>query len=199
MRIDEYFSYPLSDVFDRNGQETDWLDIGTIEVTSGRMAVGDNTFFPQDQLEMDIKPGQYSVQAKVRDFGTDRRVSRLRAFQAAPPFVSRLKGQLSVGFNSVSVCDPAAFLAALLKQTEDGHNRELAQALYWSRLEDDFGTITLVDELPATMAFVRCGWGSGSYDVFELIADTTRVGIEVIFIEPQEPYIFENTSEFDII
>jgi hypothetical protein len=199
MSIDEYFSQPPSDVFDRNGQETEWFDIGTIEVISGRLAVGDNTFFAQDQLAMDIKPGQYSVQAKVRDFGTDRRVSRLRAFQAAAPFVSRLKGQISVSFNSLTVCEPAAFLAALLMHTEGGHNRELAQALYGSRLEDAFGTITWLDELPATMAFVPCGWGSGSYDVLALIADTIRVGMEVIFIEPLESYIFQNASEFDII
>jgi hypothetical protein len=79
MRLDAYFSQPLSDVFDRNGQETEGLDLGTLDVTSGRRAVGDNTFFPQDQLEMDSQPGRYSVQANIRDWGTDRRGSRLRA------------------------------------------------------------------------------------------------------------------------
>ncbi len=199
MRLDEYFSQPISDVFDPKGKETDWLDFGTLEVSSGRIAVGDNTFFPDKQLELDMPCGTYTIRAKVRDFGTDRRISRLRSFQAKAPLVARLLGEISVGFNSVSICDPVTFLAALLKHTDDGQNLELIHSLFWDRLNESFGIITFLEDPPATMAFVRCGWGAGHYEVFELMSDTTRIGIETIFIDPQEPYFFQNVSEFDIL
>ena len=160
--------------------------------------MGDATFFPSDQLELVSPIGTYRVQAKVIDYGIDRRIGRLRAVLAEHPAEAHYIGDISVGFAVVGVCDHPVFLAAL---EQYGTDLEQYNAKYSRYLDDErgYGRITLRNTPEATMVFVRAGWGDGRYRVYELRQAAQLIGIEVVFIEPDEQYIFEDVSEYAII
>ncbi len=183
MNIDAFFSEPLSEAFAMNGEESDWLDVGTVTIQSSHISVGDAILFPGDQSEIEIDNGPYMIQAKGIDYGNDRRISRLRACQIPVTIQSKRRNAISVVFARVGICDPTLFLRALEANTNGGKDLDLYNAVYSDLLNAMYGVITLDDQ---NMVFVSSGWGSGQYDVYELWLSGHSVGFEITFINIDE-------------
>jgi hypothetical protein len=198
MHIREYLEQPLSGVINRHGNESDWLDIGSIELLSGCLSIGDAALFPGDQAELDISPGNYLVQAKIMDYGIDRRICRLRAVLSGLSAERHHIGDISVDFGVIGVCDHSVFLAAL---EPFGKDLDEYNAVYGHKLDakEGYGRIVLSEQPLVTMIFVRPGWGDGCYDVYQLLVDTRCIGVEAVFIEEDAGYLFEDVAEHDIV
>ena len=63
----------------------------------------------------------------------------------------------------------------------------------------DYGTLNLGEEPSGRMVYVRSGWGDGNYDVYKWVTDVGIVGVESVFIDPDEDYMFEDAEEYDIL
>jgi hypothetical protein len=199
-QLSEYLEQPLSQEYRPDGVESDWLDVYNLELRSDTISVGDATFFPHEQVKLAIEPGIYHIQAKVLDYGIDRRISRLRAMLSDPSLeMCRVPiGEIPVGFATVGLCDLPLFLAALERISND---LEQFEAAYTSHFMTDqlYGVIELAGSPHTEMVFVQSGWGAGRYNVYQLALETRSVGIEVVFIEENERYMFEGTEEYQIL
>jgi hypothetical protein len=198
MHIDTYYAQNLRGVRNHSGILSDWLDIGTIELHSGRISVGDAVFFPGDQIELDSLPGVYQVQARVIDYGIDRRIGLLRARIPGMTTTPIHVGAISVDFAVVGVCDHPGFLAAL---EPFGTDLDQYNAVYGHKLDapEGYGRIVLQETPLLAMIFVQSGWGDGQYDVYQLMHNGSIVGLEVIFIDEQQPYLFEGAEAYNRI
>jgi hypothetical protein len=194
MNLATFLSQPLAAQLDRRGLESDWLDLCELDITSGNLAIGDPFYFPNYQAQHDVMPGRYAVQAKVFDYGTDRRVSRLRACRSTDSFTAQPVKDIPVDSGRVSACDYNVVSAAVAAAYPSNEDRA---ANYLSLFTDEFGVVTI--GAPTTsMAYIRPGWGNGIYTVYTLVApDGAHVGREVTFIE-DEPYLFEDVEPFQI-
>src|SRR5258708_5576762 len=196
MKIDDYFALPMSTEFNAQGVESDWVDLCILQIKSGVLSVGDCTLFPNSQIEFDVELGEYVTQAKVRDFGTDRRICRLRAVLPTFSCVSQYVDEISVAFARVGLCDKPIFLMALKSCCDT--DLEQYKKRYGNILNFPFGVIDLEESPSARMAFVSSGWGDGGYKVYRLECESRIVGAEVIFID-DEAYLFADAELFDII
>lgn len=197
MRIEEYLEQP-SLPRSNEGAQSDWLDIGVLEINSGTLAVGDCVLLPSDQIELSVVPGTYSVQARILDFGHDRRTSHLRAWIPDSVFERQSAGGFSVDFAVAGVYDKSGFMAVFEPYMLD---TDKWAKEYGAKLEAEFGVIDLSggNEPSAKMIFVATGWGDGYYEVIKLVSQAGVTGLEVNFIEPDEQYLFEGKQVFDII
>jgi hypothetical protein len=196
MRLEEYLAQPISALSHTNGIESPWLDIDTINLLSGQFSIGDPTYFPGDQVFCECPLGIYLVQTKIMDYGSDRRFGRLRAILRNQPSTMELIGDISVDFASVGICDHPLFLAATQPFAQD---EEQFFALYANKLNDAYGRIVLPADPRVAMIFVSSGWGDGGYPVYRLVAEQQIIGVEVEFIDPDEEYLFENVTEYQIL
>lgn len=194
MKLVEYWQQPLSGVVNRQGTQTDWLDVGEIEITTGTLAIGDTLYFPNYQVEANVPNGVYHIQAIVRDYGVERRMARLRALLKNQNVTRQSDplGQFPVDFAGVGVCDYPAFSEAF-ETTFTCQDEK--QAHYITHLWGDYGVVRVAG-LP--MVYTKAGWDSGIYEVFPYVDESNRlVGIEAVFIE-DDPYLMEDVEQFDI-
>jgi hypothetical protein len=131
-------------------------------------------------LSVNIPPSSCVVQAKAIDYGDDMRISRLRAVRMGLA-VDCLKpiGHISVLFAQCGVFD-----ANLLEETINSFGEDfLVKATDNTK---QFGIVNAPTENTVIMAYVRTGFGSGSYSVFALFDGDFPIGIEACFIDPPE-------------
>jgi hypothetical protein len=165
-----------------------------LTITSGTLAFGDPCYFPQFRAQIEVKPGRYRVQAKVRDFATGRRVSALRALaDGGSVFDLTEVKDFAVDAGMAAVCDFNTFKEAhaLAKNADEDF-------AFLSYFHDQFGVVKLGTP-PADMAYVVSGWGDGIYTVYAYLDEQGKpIGGEVVFIE-DELDLMEAVEEYQII
>lgn len=194
--------------------ETDWISFCHLELVSGKLQVHDAMDPPSDGLQppgvresygtfvidgkprtfyyspdplVDLPPGHYGVAARCMQWGGGRRVSRLRVL------LEGRRGQRGAEIEAVSidtskcgVCDPEVFSAAWRAYPGDAVN-EVESHVTSGEI---YGAFALGEQDGAVMAFARSGFGDGGYPIYELISRSQRVGVEIVFIEENEPFPF---------
>lgn len=197
MNIEDYLARPIEST-DEACIKSPWLDLGQLPLASGRLSVGDTTYFPHEQVIVDLPLGLYLIQAKVYTYGHDHRIACLRAIQVEVPVEQQHAGEISVDFADVGFCDHAVFGAALERIAA---NPDLVEHEYLAQFEKKplAGTVTLPGEPPAIMFRAASGWGDGGYPVYCLFSQLHAIGLEVVFIEEDEEYLFGNVDSYYII
>lgn len=139
------------------------------------------------QTPYDLPPGDYIVAARCMQWGTDRRVSRLRVV---------LKGSsVQLGKEIGSVCTDTAVIGVFDLDVFSAAWRDHPEAAA-NKMEDHvtgeeiYSSFALDEQHRAVMAFAHTGFGDGGYPVYELLSGSKRVGVEVVFIKENEPYPF---------
>ncbi len=87
---------------------------------------------------------------------------------------------------NVGLCDFDVFARAC------GGDHEASWEIISPAIEEAeiLGIAVLDEEAGAVMPFVRSGFGDGTFPVFELVSNGSRVGFEITFIKPGTPYPF---------
>src|SRR5438105_8771242 len=98
------------------GLESDWMDAGTVEVTSGSLWAGDPFVCNAEAgCVARVPAGVYALEAKAMDFAGRKRVSRLRAYLrgslAAVP--GKKVGETLTDTGLMAVCDIVALDKAI--------------------------------------------------------------------------------------
>jgi hypothetical protein len=195
MHIDTLFNQPLSSEQNHKGVESDWLDLYEISIASGKLAFGDPLYFPNYTVQIDVPAGRYMTQARVRDYGSGRRISHLRACLSENSYSLEFVKSIPVDGGIVGVCDDTAFRTAHQvskdMEGEDFYQKFLAQ------FSGTYG-LMMFNRPGAEMAYVRPGWGDGIYDVCACISkDGHAIGGEIGFIE-DDLDLMEGVEEYQI-
>lgn len=195
MTISEYYHHARSTQFRPKGEETDWLRLTQLPLPSGMLLVIDVSFVPResDGLVVELLPGVYSVDAKVAEYGIDRRVGRLRVSRGVDEYIyGRLLGRTWTDCGRTTVCDIEVIKDAW------GDDDESAYARIADTVEgaSPFGVAILDAPRGAVLPFAESGFGDGEYPVRELVttAGGHRIGIEVMFIRPGRRYPFATAA-----
>jgi hypothetical protein len=162
------------------GVESDWLEVGTFEVTTGSLWAGDPFVCnSEDGSVVEVPTGSYVVRAKVMDFAGRKQVSRMRVVQqsAVNPALGKEVGETGTDTAMIAVCDMAALDAAI------GRDSERFQELVTGYDYEDCGIVEFTMKIPVSMPYVSTGT-DGGWPVFELKVGRRRVGIELEFISP---------------
>jgi len=173
------------------GSETDWLPFCKLTSRGTQLLVIDADFAPYAQhgLLVDLAPGEYEIKARVIDYGTDKRISRLRLVMGnRTPSTGHQLGTTWTDTGKTGVCDYIAYRDAW------GDDDEVSWGIVGPTLEQA-GThgIALLNPASGTvLPFVTSGFGDGNFSVHELIDSATnvRIGVEVEFIASDTPYPF---------
>jgi hypothetical protein len=144
--------------------------------------------FERHGLLIDLPVGEYEVVAKVMDYVTEKRVSRLRVLRvSSEPQVGGEIGKTWSDTARIGACDYEAYKRAW------GDDDDRAWTIVGPTLEQDpTGVAVLDQDSGAILPFVESGFGDGEFPVFELRDPTAgvRVGIEVEFIPEGTAYPF---------
>jgi hypothetical protein len=173
----------------KQGKISEWLDFCTFTLKGPQFLIVDVAFLPSkpDGLLVKSPPGQYRVQAKGTAYGTDRRVSRLRAFQeGSTGILGEQIGEAWTDTARTAFCDFKVFAKAW------GKDDEASFAKIETMLDEaeNQGVAVLDKAVGAVAPFVPSGFGDGSFPVFELTQKGKRVGFEIEFIADNAPYPF---------
>jgi hypothetical protein len=171
------------------GRETDWLEFCDLVLSSGKLLIADAQFIPslEDGVLVELPPGTYTLEARVMDYGSDKRIARLRALLPGSTVVlRRLIDKTWTDTAQTGVCDYELFAAAW------GAHEQSAWEVIEPVLTSGWthGVAVLDQTTGAVMPFVGSGFGDGEFPVFELQSDSQRVGVEIEFIKPGTPYPF---------
>jgi hypothetical protein len=129
------------------------------------------------------------VQRKLVTYGQDTRVAALRVVLLDA--TGDREGQIGSTWTDTAatgVSDYGAATVALNALGRDEFYDRILAAVHQVTGEP-VGVVTWVRD-QAEMPFAMSGFGDGTYPVFELMADETRVGVEVEFIAQGIPYPF---------
>jgi len=171
------------------GTESRWLHFCDLDLRSGRLLVIDPSFAPyeQDGLLVDLPVTRYTVSAKVLDYGTEKRVSRLQVVtRLAEATLGPEIGKTWSDTARTGVCDYQLY-------KEAWGDDERGWQIVGPTLEELSSGVAVLDEAAgAILPFLESGFGDGEFPVFELLDghSNSRVGIEVQFIAQGEPYPF---------
>jgi hypothetical protein len=176
---------------DVGGRESEWTEIAQLDLTSGKLIVGDVQFVPNldDSLLVDLPSGTYSVQRKLVTYGQDTRVAALRVILLDA--TGDREGQIGSTWTdtaTMGVSDYSAATGALSALGQDEFHDRVLSAVHQATGEP-VGVVTWVRD-HAEMPFAASGFGDGLYPVYELVTDGDRVGVEVEFIAQGTPYPF---------
>jgi hypothetical protein len=169
------------------GTETPWLAFTTRSIESGRLMIGDASFLPDPEncVTVNVQPGTYELSVKVMDYGTDKRISRLRVARAgADPELGRKVGAVWADVGRIGVCDAERFGAVEPLKDEARWTETIGAAL------DASETHGIASFEGVEMPFVASGFGDGEFPVYRLRSGGEPVGAEVQFIKPTERYPF---------
>src|SRR5262245_23156124 len=140
------------------GVESDWLEVGTFEVTMGSLWAGDPCVCnAEDGCVVKVPPGSYVVQARAMDFAGRKRVSRMRVVQqsAGNPALGKEIGETGTDTARIAVCDIEALYAAI------GGDNERFQELVTENDFEDCGIVVFKMKKPVSMAYVSTGSDGG--------------------------------------
>ena len=172
------------------GVESDWLEVGTLQVTTGSLWAGDPYVCNGDDgCFVKVPAGPYVLMAKAMDFAGRKRVSRLRVFleSAGKLVLGKKVGEADIDTATIAVCDIAAVDDAI------GDDRAHFAELITQHAYEDYGVVEFRMKKPIAIPYVATGFGDDSYPVFELRSGRRRVGIETEFLPPGFKY--EDTDD----
>jgi hypothetical protein len=176
VKLDDYLKHPVAPDARR---ETPWLSFCTLDLASGRLLIGDVQFLPslEDCSLVELPVGRYRIEVKFIELDGQRHVSRLRLTQACSHAKrGRWLGTTWTDTAQTGVCDYDSFRKAWV-------DFETSYELIRGTIEGavTHGIAVLDTELGAVMPFVASGLGDGEYPVYELVAGSARVGVEIRF------------------
>ncbi len=153
---------------------TDWLQLCTIEITSGKLWIGDPLIAnEQDGCVGAVAAGTYVIEGIGCISDRTRTVRSIRArllcasmFQVGPEI-----GETGTDSGMVGICDIGEFDAACKKAAT------VQDELEEKTWRAGFGCIVFKRFRGAVMAFVPSGNGDGCGPVRELLSSGARVGI----------------------
>lgn len=164
------------------GKETDWLDVGTLQVPTGSLCAVDPMMLNEDDgVVVKVPAGAYVVQAKAMDFNGHLRVSRMRAFlEGTTPTLGQELDEVGTDSASMAICD--------IKDIYDGFDEEYddERADRLMDIDVEGGDIVTLKFGKKTMRFAVCesGLGDGAGPAFALKDGRKTVGIELEFMPP---------------
>lgn len=164
-------------------KRTNWLELCTIEVTSGKLWVGDPLLAnEEDGCVATVPPGTYTVEGIGCLSNRTRTVYSVRArLKSAAEFqVGAAIGETGTDCAMMGICDIGAFEAACKDAAE------VQEDLEEKTLRAGFGCITFRKCPGAVMVFVPSGDGDGCGPVRELLESGTRIGIQHDFYADDE-------------
>src|SRR5262249_26896150 len=133
------------------GAESDWLDVGTVEASTGSLWAGDPYACNAEAgCVVKVPPGIYVVQAKAMDFSGRKRISRLRVVlhAAGKPSLGKQVGETCTDTARLAVCDIGALNDAVGDEDERFHELVLQHGY------KDCGSIRLQMKKPVEMPYV---------------------------------------------
>ena len=166
-----------------SSERTEWLELCTVEVTSGRLWIGDPLLAnEEDGCVATVPAGRYTVEGIGFLSDRTRTVYSVRArLKSAASFqVGAQVGETGTDCGMVGICDIGAFDAAC----KDG--AEVQDELEEKTSRAGFGCITFRKYRGAVMAFVPSGDGDGCGPVRALLESGTRIGIQHNFYGDEE-------------
>lgn len=163
-----------------DSRSLEWTRIGSLEVGSGRVWLGDATFLPaeDDGVVVDLPVGSYDVAYKAVAFDGGWVVVRMR-FALSGTYAT-LGEQMAKTWTDTATQAVADFGSALSFFDPDHMTDEEAVAL----MDVDTGRMEVLKrgDLALPVALAHTGLGDGEFPVFELVAGGGQVGFEVEFI-----------------
>jgi hypothetical protein len=167
------------------GKTKTWMRFCTLDVATGALWGGDpHVANADDGCVVKVPPGRYAVEAIGLACGRrDRVVARLRVRLASVknPVLGKEIGETGTDSAMIGVCDIKAFDAACKPDSGD----EVQEAIE-AQTDDGFGIITFKKFPGAVMPFIPTG-SDGSGPVFALMSGARRIGMELSFMDDNEP------------
>ena len=173
---------------------SDWLEIGTLALPSGQLALADPLYLLDASVVVAVSPGAYIAEVRVAAFGADRRIAALRIRQDAAVVAGTWVGTVGVDFGQVCACDLDLASQALLTYDRAAADT-LDQALDAIALA---GLVRYGGVPEAVMVVARSGFGDGNYPVFALGPGPSAAGAIIEFIDPAEAYPFAGAARDDL-
>jgi hypothetical protein len=174
------------------GVESDWMELGTLEVTTGSLWAGDPFVCnAEDGCVVKVPPGLHAVEAKAMDFAGRKRVSRLRVLRQGTqePVVGEVVGETLTDTGLMAVCDIDALNEAI------GGDDDRFNDLVTQRDYKDCGIVQFRMKGPIAIPYVAPAFGDCDAPVFELKSGSERVGMELEFLAPG--YVFRDFEDED--
>jgi hypothetical protein len=163
------------------GVESEWMDVGPLEVPAGSLWAGDPRLMDDQRAPViKVPKGTYRVQVKGMDFKGHRRTARVRAFLGdGDPSPGKRRGQTITDSAWVGICDYAAYRKAVTRRRAQEYQDDIALATK----EEGIGVIRFEYGGKAfEMALQPSGLGDGTFAVFPLVRRGKTVGMEVEFL-----------------
>lgn len=168
-------------------KETDWMLVDRFVVSCGTIWIGDPVFSwaecrDSSGCTLNVPSGVYVVEAKARDFGGTRLVTRMRVYLDA-------SGELTLGTaigdagtdsGQLGVCDPELIIQAFAAAFANDEDQILDSLK--SAFDDSCGVYRPNAKAEGCVVYVPSGYGDGGGPVLELRAGRRAVGLETEFI-----------------
>lgn len=163
------------------------IPFATFELLGTRLGFGD-TWQTSEEVAVYCEPGTYQLEAVCYGYGSDRRVAAVRATRTAGT-VTRgpLRGEFDVDVGSACLYD-SDVIDGYTDHASAEFDRWVQEAIIDAALPLS-GTVTCAAARTSLVHF-DCGFGDGSYPVFELRDGEEVVGAEAVFIAEDQPYPF---------
>ena len=175
------------------GAETDWMPVALLELTTGRLWIGDTQFAWAEANEgegcvVEVPPGDYRVEAKGIDFEGSRFVSRMRVLRegSQDATVGDVVGEVKTDSAQIGVADQIALKAAF--DAACGDDGDAAVEMLEANTNADVGIFQPDPRGDTRLVYMWSGHGDGGYSVMQLLSGGQCVGIECEFIDASKPY-----------
>jgi hypothetical protein len=157
----------------------DWLEVAPLRLWTPRLAMADPTFFPGGDT-VDLEPGLYQVRVAVIHEEGGTIITALRVCRAPGARLGVMLLDTSCEYGQLGVCDYDRCAAACKQIDAERVIREM----------DAPGQVGVIQwclkDPESRMPYVRSGWGSGPFPVYELSENGVRQGIEISFRDENE-------------
>ncbi|MBL8799799.1 MAG: hypothetical protein JNM56_38310 [Planctomycetia bacterium] len=167
------------------GMESSWTELAQIPIVSGKLCFSDIWACADDYMRrtFDVPPGTYSVAIKTIAFANgEKRVSQLRALQGSAGERGQKVEHLGVDSWYVTCFDQEVADQVFRIMTDE--QRDAADQ---ASKNIKFAGVTNIGPDPGMILPVAfSGFGAGYFPIFELTDRGQRVGVEVVFIGPEE-------------
>ena len=157
--------------------ESDWIELVVLEIPQGKIALSDLEFIGDSMMprEFEVVPGAYQVSVKIVSLKNgEKRISRMRVLRGDQATLGARLDGLGCDFWRVGFYDPAAIQGT----TEELHR--MVSSI------DLCAVLSVPDYSGATLPVAFSGMGAGYFPIHELTHQGKQVGLEVVFIGPEE-------------
>jgi hypothetical protein len=172
----------------QNGILTESFPVCSIQLASGTLCICDTSYPPgEDGCEpsINLQPGEYQIAVTGIAYGRDKRIASMRCLSrnAGNCTYGREIGEVPVDAGRVMVGDLQTML-----DTFDGLDDDDE---YDNLFDDELDAFLITAKNGNNIAVLSAGFGDGSYPVRELVHGGKVVGVEIVFIHPEEVYPFD--------